>query len=71
MSEQIVSDIPKDRELTKELVRDWLQSLARSQGFYGRLLRDLDEGDIWEDFIAELREHGVKEPLDMVMLIEG
>jgi len=57
--------------LNKKIVRSWIENLAGSQGFYGRLLRDLDDGDHWDTLVSELNERGVKGPVDMVMLLEG
>jgi len=57
--------------LNKKIVRSWIENLAGSQGFYGRLLNSLDEGDHWDAFVSELNERGVKDPVDMVMLLEG
>jgi hypothetical protein len=57
--------------LNKKIVRSWIENLAGSQGFYGRLLRDIDEGDHWDTLVSELNERGVKDPVDMVMLLEG
>ena len=31
------------KKITQKQVREWLSYLSRSQGFYGRLLRDWDE----------------------------
>jgi hypothetical protein len=57
--------------LNKKIVRSWIENLAGSQGFYGRLLRDIDAGDHWDTLVSELNERGVKDPVDMVMLLEG
>jgi len=57
--------------LNKKIVRSWIENLAGSQGFYGRLLNNLDEGDHWDTIVSELNERGVKDPVDMVMLLEG
>ena len=57
--------------LNTETVRSWIENLARSQGFYGRLLRDLDAGDHWDTLVTELNNHNCKDPVDMVMLLEG
>lgn len=59
--------------ITAETVIDWMKSLARSQGMYGRLLEAYyeatDEGR--KCFIDGLNENGVKDMLDFVMFIEG
>jgi len=58
-------------QLTTELVRTWIENLAGSQGFYGRLLRDLDAGDHWDTLVTELNDQGCRTVVDMVMLLEG
>ena len=57
--------------LNKKIVRSWIENLAGSQGFYGRLLINLDEGDHWDALVLALNDHGVKDPVGMVMVLEG
>jgi len=51
-------------------VKSVFESLARSQGFYGRLLRDIEESDNPEAIYEELGE-GVKDTLDLVLKMES
>jgi hypothetical protein len=47
--------------------------LSQSQGYYGRLLRQLevlDEDEI-EDIEVWLKDKNVKTPLDLILAIEG
>lgn len=49
------------------------QSLARSQGSYGRLLRDIDnmnESDR-EEFWIELETQNFRDDIDVILFIEG
>ena len=54
-------------------IRKVMEQLAMSQGYYGRLLRSIDElpdyqqEDVWED----LERQNFREPLDVVMYYEG
>ena len=54
--------------MTKEQILNAIKSLAMSQGFYGRLLRDINENPAMLD---ELEEQHFKDSLDMVLWIEG
>ena len=52
-----------------------LAMFARSQGFYGRLLRDIDElfwdePEQYEKLVAELERQDFRTPLDVVMYFE-
>jgi len=48
-----------------------IASLARSQGYYGRLKQQLDAEGSWRDFLTFINENNVKSALDLVFLIEG
>lgn len=53
-----------------------LIELSHSQGFYGRLLRDLSEikeyePERFELFVAEIESQEFTSPLDVVMYFEG
>ena len=50
-----------------------IRMLARSQGFYGRLLRDIEEmnDDAREDFFTELEDQNFKDSVDMVLFFES
>lgn len=53
--------------MTKEQILDAIKSLAMSQGFYGRLLRNIDENPA---ILDELEEQHFKDSLDMVLFLE-
>ena len=58
----------------RELVIETIENLSRSQGFYGRLLNNLEEmqerdPDQYEEVMEALVEAGG--PVEMVMAIEG
>ena len=49
--------------------------LAQSQGFYGRLLRNIEElqecdPDMYEEFMTELEEQNFHDALDLILYIE-
>lgn len=57
-------------------VFDVIYSLSQSQGFYGRLLRDLEElrnedEDTWNNFVTEIESQEFTSPLDVVLYFEG
>lgn len=58
----------------RELVIETIENLSRSQGFYGRLLNNLEEmqerdPDQYEEVMEALVEAGG--PVEMVMALEG
>jgi hypothetical protein len=53
--------------MTKEQILGAIKSLAMSQGFYGRLLRDINENPAMLD---ELERQNFKDSLDMVLFLE-
>lgn len=61
------------KKITQKEVRSWMASLAKSQGFYGRLLRDWDEAAPAgrRNVMKELSSLGVKDIYDFVIYIEG
>lgn len=52
--------------MNREQILDCLQELAQSQGFYGRLLRDMSE-----EFLSELEAQKFGDMLDLVLYIES
>lgn len=57
-------------------VFDVIYSLSHSQGFYGRLLRALEElrnedEDTWNNFVTEIESQEFTSPLDVVLYFEG
>ena len=66
----------KAKGYTVDQVIEVIEMLSHSQGFYGRLLKDINymkeyEPDKFEDFkwIIELKEF--RTPIDVVMFFEG
>jgi hypothetical protein len=53
--------------MTKEQILDAIKSLAMSQGFYGRLLRSINENPA---ILDELESQHFSDSLDMVMYLE-
>jgi len=45
--------------------------LSRSQGCWGRLLRDLEENDSIEDFKNWVEEQQFTDTLDLILCLEG
>lgn len=55
---------------------DVFRELARSQGFYGRLLRDLEtlketDPDIYADIVSEFEAQKFRDAVDVVLYVEG
>lgn len=54
--------------MAKDFILNTVRMLANSQGFYGRLLRDLE--DVEDEAWAKLDEYDFSDPLDVVMFFE-
>lgn len=58
--------------MDRQEIRGTFEMLAQSQGFYGRLLRDIDEMDkedrekVWSD----LESQNFKDAIDLILYIE-
>ena len=59
--------------MNREQILDAFRSLARSQGFYGRLLEQIDSVDeeTRETFLSDLESRNFRDVVDLVMWIEG
>lgn len=56
-------------------ILDVIAGLAKSQGFYGRLLENLlkirdNSPDDWESVVTDLESLNFKDPLDVVLYFE-
>ena len=58
--------------MNREQILDTILVLARSQGFYGRLYRDIMDADeeSRECFLSKLEEQNFKTTLDLVLYFE-
>lgn len=54
--------------MNKEQILNTIKSLARSQGFYGRLLENINED---ETILDELVEQNFADSLDLVLFLES
>lgn len=59
--------------MNRDEIREVFKQLAMSQGFYGRLLRQVDEADeeARENFWNDLEEQNFKDSVDLILYIEG
>lgn len=59
--------------MNRDEIREVFRQLAMSQGFYGRLLRQIDEADeeAREKFWNDLEEQNFKDSVDLILYIEG
>ena len=59
--------------MNREQILDAFRSLAHSQGFYGRLLEQIDSVDeeTREDFLSDLESRHFRDVVDLVLRIEG
>ena len=58
--------------MTKEAIKKNIASLAQSQGFYGRLLNQIEEDEAVLDYLHEKSiQEGWKDAVDMVLSIES
>jgi hypothetical protein len=57
--------------MTKEAIKKNIATLAKSQGFYGRLLNQIEEDEEVLDYLYEQSvQEGWKDAVDMVLAIE-
>ena len=61
------------KKVTQKQVREWMVELAKSQGFYGRLLRYFNNAEAYvrRNFMSALHENKVQDMFDFIMYIEG
>lgn len=59
--------------MNREQILSTFRSLARSQGFYGRLLQQIEDVDeeTREAFLSDLESRNFSDPVDLIMWIEG
>ena len=53
--------------MTKEQILNEIKMLSHSQGFYGRLLRDINDNP---EILDRLEEQNFQEPLDLIFFLE-
>ena len=57
--------------MTKEAIKQNIANLAKSQGFYGRLLNQIEDDEAVLDYLYEQSvQEGWKDAVDMVLAIE-
>lgn len=57
--------------MTKQYIKNNIAMLAKSQGFYGRLLNQIEEDEAVLDYLYEQSvQDGWKDAVDMVLAIE-
>jgi hypothetical protein len=63
----------QERDMNREQIIDTFRSLAMSQGFYGRLLRGINEmdEDDREEYLSYLESLNFADELDLILYIEG
>lgn len=58
--------------MTKEAIKQNIANLAKSQGFYGRLLNQIEEDEAVLDYLYEQSvQESWKDAVDMVLSIES
>lgn len=58
--------------MKREQILETIRSLSMSQGFYGRLYNDLmSDPEYCEETMAFLETQNFKDPVDLILCIEG
>lgn len=58
--------------MNKKEILEMIKSLASSQGFYTRLYQYLSEGsEESEEYLDMLEEKNFKDPVDLILYLEG
>lgn len=56
----------------KEQILEWVRTLAKSQGFYCRLLEEFENNVAnLNNLVEECEKHAIKDIVDFVMFIEN
>jgi hypothetical protein len=62
----------KNKGLTKDAIIALIESLAMSQGFYGRLLNALNENpEQGEEWLEQVEKMNFRSDIDFIMYLEG
>ena len=59
--------------MNRNAIMETIRSLALSQGFYGRLYRQLEDLDdeTYDEVMQELEEKNFKDVVELVLFLEG
>lgn len=58
--------------MNREEILETIRSLAKSQGFYGRLLKILESDELDAlAYLELLEEQNFKDPIDLILFIES
>lgn len=62
--------------MNREEIRAVFRELAKSQGAYGRIEESLSDMEaknpkVYEDFMAHLEAQNFKDPVDLILYLEG
>jgi hypothetical protein len=57
--------------MTKEEILNTFRMLAKSQGFYGRLLNEIENADNRDEILENLEKQNFSDPVDLILAIEG
>lgn len=57
--------------MTVKQIKSTVHTFARSQGFYGRLARDLDESKGWGELARAATKAGCTDDLSFILWLEG
>ena len=57
--------------MDKQQIWDALHELAMSQGFYGRLIRDINESGRKDEILQELEDKNFGDRLDLILFFES
>lgn len=60
-------------KMTKDQIMDTIRTLAKSQGFYARILRILENSsdETCDAFLKGAEEYGVYDAIDLINYLEG
>ena len=58
--------------MNKEQILNVFRGLARSQGYYGRLLQNIESDPEWgEEYLSDLEAQNFGSDLDLILYVEG
>lgn len=72
-SKSYINQLRESKNRSERVFAEAVYSLARSQGFYGRLIRDIEsmDDDSFRELRTTLKEQNFNDPIDVVLWLES
>lgn len=64
------NNLEEKKYMTPDEIWNIFEKLSKSQGFYGRLIRNIEGSGKKDEILEELASHNFKTALDLILFIE-